>query len=540
MLRGRGRELLVYGVLLLTLAGLLGFGWLTRNPGAPILERAQEWPLVGPLAQRFRRAYLGPEPAPVEAGGQAPEEDEPIRIVLRREIPGPGMGPAPGSGASAEPVERQPEGSGPREAEDRGGGEAGREPPTLGLERQQLTREPGDADIRIITRSRRPASEPGAPAPPPLLARTYEYLWLHPGTELREKPEASAPVAGRLARLSCLPADERRRGWVRVRYRGRELWAAMRDGEPVAPPLGELSRPPRWLDLPPTDERRLGAARYLLGLAEPSDSLGPFPLYTDVADGALLEILAGAASRLETTYKLRYGMRPLDLAKETVVLFRDAATLRAIYADDERVAAMGGLHGFAGSGFASLFAAGVSRWEVAGTLIHELTHLVNRRALGNRLPPWLDEGLASDMSFFELEDPAIPVPGAVAYDRGSRRYQLQREAAELLGLDQAFDRGEAPPVPELMELDYRHFYRGDVSLNYDTSAFFVRYLMEGEDGALASGFRDFLRRVVGGRSATPKALAAKLARSWEEIQTGFEAYVRREAKRLRETLGYRE
>ena len=42
----------------------LAFAWLTRNPDAAVLEAAQEWPLVGSWASRFRQAYLPPDIQP--------------------------------------------------------------------------------------------------------------------------------------------------------------------------------------------------------------------------------------------------------------------------------------------------------------------------------------------------------------------------------------------------------------------------------------------------------------------------------------------
>ncbi|HPA96847.1 MAG: hypothetical protein GX178_05260, partial [Acidobacteria bacterium] len=57
----RGRERLTPGLLLLLLGFAGAAAWLTRHPEWRGLERAAEWPLVGPLAARFRAAYL---PAP--------------------------------------------------------------------------------------------------------------------------------------------------------------------------------------------------------------------------------------------------------------------------------------------------------------------------------------------------------------------------------------------------------------------------------------------------------------------------------------------
>ena len=52
------RETVSYLVLLCVVLSLGALAWLTRNPDSALLERAQEWPLVGSLASRFRAAYL--------------------------------------------------------------------------------------------------------------------------------------------------------------------------------------------------------------------------------------------------------------------------------------------------------------------------------------------------------------------------------------------------------------------------------------------------------------------------------------------------
>lgn len=63
---------LVVKVLVATLVFLfVGGAWLTRNPDAEIVERATEWPVIGPWAERFREAYL-PTPQP-PGPGEEPE-----------------------------------------------------------------------------------------------------------------------------------------------------------------------------------------------------------------------------------------------------------------------------------------------------------------------------------------------------------------------------------------------------------------------------------------------------------------------------------
>lgn len=63
------RVFLLKRLLLLVLALLSGFAWLTGHPDALWLEQAEEWPVVGSLAERFRKAYLPPERAETPSGG---------------------------------------------------------------------------------------------------------------------------------------------------------------------------------------------------------------------------------------------------------------------------------------------------------------------------------------------------------------------------------------------------------------------------------------------------------------------------------------
>ncbi|MEM9597969.1 MAG: hypothetical protein AAGD06_27140, partial [Acidobacteriota bacterium] len=51
-------------LLFLALASGLGIAWLSQNPEAPVLRRAEGWPIVGPVATWFREAYRPPAPTP--------------------------------------------------------------------------------------------------------------------------------------------------------------------------------------------------------------------------------------------------------------------------------------------------------------------------------------------------------------------------------------------------------------------------------------------------------------------------------------------
>jgi hypothetical protein len=70
--------------MLFVLVALLGaVAWLTRHPDAEIVREAEEWPLVGPVARRFRQAYLPPEIDPKQVDTQgAPELHRPVEVVV--------------------------------------------------------------------------------------------------------------------------------------------------------------------------------------------------------------------------------------------------------------------------------------------------------------------------------------------------------------------------------------------------------------------------------------------------------------------------
>jgi hypothetical protein len=63
------------------------------------------------------------------------------------------------------------------------------------------------------------------------------------------------------------------------------------------------------------------------------------------------------------------------------------------------------------------------------------------------------------------------------------------------------------------------------SLSYAQSSFWVRYLLDGEGGALAPKFHAFLDAIAAGEPPAPEALRQRLGRSWPELETGFRAWV---------------
>ena len=84
MMGPRWRRLLTaFGTiaLVLLLAIVLGLSVLTRFPEAPIVERAEGWPLIGSAARAFRDQYVGPSPST----SPAERASEPEVVVITGE-----------------------------------------------------------------------------------------------------------------------------------------------------------------------------------------------------------------------------------------------------------------------------------------------------------------------------------------------------------------------------------------------------------------------------------------------------------------------
>ena len=97
--------------------------------------------------------------------------------------------------------------------------------------------------------------------------------------------------------------------------------------------------------------------------------------------------------------------------------------------------------------------------------------------------------------------------------------------AALQDLLDAAKAGRLRPLPQLMALDWDEFVRQNGELSYAQSSFFIRYLLQGEQGALAPGFRAFLQEVSNGSPPEAEALRVKLGRSWPMLEAGFRLWV---------------
>jgi hypothetical protein len=381
-------------------------------------------------------------------------------------------------------------------------------------------------EFRPRRRTPRRAVTPGIEIPPDVQPEAVERVTVKAGAALRAEPRPGAPTVLSLSKMSILRVVDRSPGWVKVLYGEAAGWVPDPHRSGPEPPLGSDPDPVRPVGGRAPDEERLARARSRLTPPETTGRLGSYVLYTDLRDPDRLAFLDRVAAGLEETYRARYGVSPTGEPAEAVVLFAREEDFRA-YLDQETAVAGLPASGHTGSGIVSLYDGRRPGGEVGSTLVHELAHLLNRRSIGPALPSWLDEGIADDLSQSRVDPSGRLLPGTLGgvTVRAGRRIEMHGARAALQGLIQAAGSGTLRPLAELFALEWRDFVRQSGELNYAQASFFIRYLLQGEQGTLASGFRTFLAEVAGGASPDPERLREKLGRSWPALDAGFRLWL---------------
>lgn len=498
------RQLVPTLLVTLLLSSVIGFAYFSNHPESPWLERAQSWPVVGPVASWFRTAYLPPEDPKTESEGEeGVDVQQPIRITNRPN----------GARRSAPPAES------PREA--------GSERPVTPEQRaneEDLLRaaglrraEPGASrDLRPDPRTPKPAASEALRTDPTPERRTVEIsTWelVRPGLDVRVAPKPDASVRLDLPAMSYLPVLSRQANWAEVLVGGERGWIDLNQEPPFnrrRARRGILRH--RAEPVQPNDGFVLKEARKLLGIKKETGSLGPYALYSDVEDEELLDLLDRAASLAEESYFARYGRLPSGDPRRSVMLFAREETYRQLAMETSNIPGGGTWQaGHAGRGVLGMFVEGRSFEVVAGTLVHEIAHLLNDRSLAYELPIWLEEGIAGDLGAMWVE----PDPNRQL----GRRFEIHGADSRYLSLREILRDGRGPPLANLLSLDRDNFYSSALRQHaYALSFAFVRYLLDGEDSRHADGFRAFLGRIAAGMGAN---LIEQLGVDGAELEAGF-------------------
>lgn len=340
-------------------------------------------------------------------------------------------------------------------------------------------------------------------------AEPQETAAVPAGARLRERPHPDSAVIEILESSVELPVLAQKGSWLQVRFGAWLGWVRISGNEidarlevPADPDLDRLSR-----------------ALGLLGDSTVPTSLGPFTLYTDVTDGPLLAYLSAVARGVLPAYRERFGLDPGPVTNEVVVLLAEEKDYRQFESTELRIAATES-QGYTTEGLSILFTDRQSKDAIRAVLIHELTHLLNRRAFITEIPPWLEEGMAQDLAFCR-----------VSHEGHIRLGTLSTVETHLAILLEDWNSSAHLDVIELLSLDPETFIELEGRpLRYSESAFLIRYLLDGRDAQLRAGFLRFLSQLTTSELSDSVSLFEELGSEPSTIESGFYRFLASQAK----------
>ncbi|MEM7352975.1 MAG: hypothetical protein AAF657_19415 [Acidobacteriota bacterium] len=354
------------------------------------------------------------------------------------------------------------------------------------------------------------------------------------GQELKARPNAAAPTLYRFESHTSADKIAQRGDWYNVHYHGREGWVLLENyDETAAIPYGEETELPLPVAARPPDSERLAAARKYLRGRERVSKVGPYALYTDSLDDGLIAYLGVVAASLDRLYAERTGLRPTGTPAEAVVLYQSDIAYRLLQRQTEQIAGLAST-GHNAEGVAVLYVGGRSWEAVAKTLVHEIVHCINRRAVGPQLPPWLDEGLADDLAQARIDDDAIVHPGELGGKQYKQdgKFRVEGGLSTLWQLRQAARESRMPTLEALSGMDWETFVEPQAAeLHYGVASFWVRYLLDPSNRRRVAATRSFLAAVAAGKPATAQALRSKLGEDWAVLDAGFAEWIEALAER---------
>ncbi|MDH3746117.1 MAG: hypothetical protein OES47_13545, partial [Acidobacteriota bacterium] len=155
-----------------------------------------------------------------------------------------------------------------------------------------------------------------------------DWVWVEAGARLLRQPEPASGYFVSVEVRTQLPVLERRDEWLLVRYGSSRGWISA---------TGEHSGAKPASIGPPASLRRITRASEVFRLERQAEPLGPFALYTDVADDSILKALDRTSSHLASAYRQRFGLAGEPRSRETVLLFANEEDYRAFAQEDSAV-----------------------------------------------------------------------------------------------------------------------------------------------------------------------------------------------------------
>ena len=359
-----------------------------------------------------------------------------------------------------------------------------------------------------------------------------DWIRIEAGTEIYERPSTTSNLMEIVAEPTDLEILERQNGWVKIQYGDWLGWAAL---EPT-----DTDRAASIPILYTADDERLQRARAILGLEIGPSRLGPFELYTDVDDQDLLALLSHVATHLPDAYRQRFDLDPGSQASEVVVIFASQDDYLRFEAGEPDIAGTG-TRGYTGRGISVLSVGHRDPDSTVGILIHELTHLLNRRMFGVHSPAWIEEGLAEDLAYCKVDSNGKLQLGSLA---GSSRREVSTSLSGRYRIDTEITGGYGmlsnllnqwgdplrPPLTELVDMPWIEFIQPDVRpLHYAQSGFFVRFVLSSKNPSHAGAFLDFLQALSSSTMPQAESVWSYLSEDPDKLEKAYFRWLRRTA-----------
>ncbi len=258
----------------------------------------------------------------------------------------------------------------------------------------------------------------------------------------------------------------------------------------------------------------------------------------------LRDLVARTLNQLAEAYEHRLGVTPPSESQRWLVLFPDRSAYRTFRAQFG-AGLPDNTEGHARGSLAATYTKELSRDHLLSLIIHEGTHVLNWATFADRLPQWLEEGLATSLSYNRVNGKGKIVLGTISSTSMSRSQKVGNASGRNATLHQIRLEG---PVAAL--LDYSEKPQGwpplhslpsswqgpteELRWRYPQAGFLVRYLHDGADRDTQLLFRDLLRELSArDRPELVHALEAQLA----DIQASFLNWLERTARQSRAHLG---
>ena len=343
---------------------------------------------------------------------------------------------------------------------------------------------------------------------PPEEALTTSFVWVRPGAELHEEPDKQSPIVETVTAIRNMSVLEQRENWYRVSFHASpwdrfQAWVWLENYQDPSPEV--LNQPDPVLPLPATPPNRqtISLARELMEDGGVQRNCGPYSIYSDAQDKGIVDLCPRVAQEVEEAYRRRYGVEPVSPPAEAILLFRQAVAYREFREMMEVSFGINAAHASPAKGYMALYEGDRSMSAILGTLVHELTHLLNRRALGPGLPPWLSEGVADDLAESKMDADGSLHPGRLG---GASQIEGQRitrwgGVAAAIELQSLLKDDDLPTLAQLFDMGQDQFYDPQtIRLHYALSSFWIRYLLSGFNDDFQQGFRAFLQDLAKGET----------------------------------------